>query len=299
MSGISRLGYVGFEVSDLEAWERFALEGLGLVLGDRHADGSLALRMDGQAQRILVHPGERDDLAYAGFEVEDEAALRELVQKLDATGLAVTEGKPDTARARRVAQLFQLEDPNGVPIELYCGPEAASEPFRSERMPSGFCTGDEGLGHILVVAQDVEATDRFYRELLGMQLSDRIEQELAPGLVARATFLHSNPRHHTVAFGALPLPKRIHHFMLEVCAMQDVGAAYDRCRDAGFPIANELGQHPNDLMFSFYLKTPSGFDVEIGFGGRKVDDATWEPQTYDQLSSWGHRPPTAPSAGEV
>ena len=78
---------------------------------------------------------------------------------------------------------------------------------------------------------------------------------------------------------------------------RELETAYDRCRDAGFPIANELGQHPNDLMFSFYAKTPSGFDVEIGSGGRKVDDATWEVQTYDRLSTWGHRPPTAPTSG--
>lgn len=297
MSGIARLGYIGFEVSDLEAWEHFAVEGLGLVLADRHADGSLVLRMDEQAQRIVVHPGARDDLAYAGFEVEDENALRQLVQKLSAAGLAVTEGKPDTARARRVERLFQLEDANGVPIELFCGPDRARDPFQSDHVPSGFCTADEGLGHILVVARDDEATERFYCELLGMRLSDRIETELAPGLTLHATFLHSNPRHHTVAFGAVPLPKRIHHFMLEVCAMEDVGAAYDRCRDAGFSIANELGQHPNDHMFSFYAKTPSGFEVEIGCGGRKVDDATWEVKTYDRLSTWGHRPPAAPTSG--
>ena len=296
MSGISRLGYLGFEVSDLEAWERFAVEGLGLVVADRHADGSLALRMDEQAQRIVLHPGARDDLAYAGFEVADEATLRELVQKLFAAGLAVDEGKPDTAAARRVEHLFQLEDPNGVPIELFCGPARSEHPFRSEHVPSGFITGDEGIGHILVVAQDVDATERFDRELLGMRLSDRIEAELAPGVAVHATFLHSNPRHHTVAFGALPLPGRIHHFMLEVSAMEDVGLAYDRCRDAGFSIANELGQHPNDRMFSFYAKTPSGFDVEIGCDGRKVDDATWEVQSYDRLSTWGHRPPTAPNS---
>lgn len=296
MSRISRLGYLGFEVSDLHTWERFAVEGLGLVLTDRRADGTLALRMDELAQSIVLHPGTSDDLAYAGFEVEDESALRELVQKLSAAGLSVTEGKPDTARARRVERLFQLADPNGVPIELFSGPERAREPFHSERVPSGFSTGDEGLGHILVVARDAETTDRFYRELLGMQISDWIEQEIAPGVVAHATFLHSNPRHHTVAFGALPLPKRIHHFMLQMNSMEDVGQAHDRCVDAGFAIAMGFGQHPNDHMFSFYAKTPSGFDVEIGCGGRKVDDATWQVQTYDRLSTWGHRPQAAPSS---
>ena len=53
MPAIARLGYLGFEVSDLGAWEHFALEVLGLGLAERGADGSLALRMDELAQRIL------------------------------------------------------------------------------------------------------------------------------------------------------------------------------------------------------------------------------------------------------
>jgi len=291
MPAIARLGYLGFEVSDLGAWEHFALEVLGLGLAERGADGSLALRMDEQAQRILLHPGTSDDLAYLGFEVEDEHALRGLAQTLSLSGFAVSEGKPETARARRVAELFQLEDPSGVPVELFCAPDLARAPFRSAAVPSGFVTGEEGLGHVVLLAREAAAHDRFYRELLGMKLSDRIHTELAPGLSLDITFLHANPRHHTVAFTKAPLPKRIHHFMLELGSMEDVGHAYDRCLERGIPIANTLGQHPNDGMFSFYARTPSGFEVEIGWGGRKVDDATWEVRTYDRLSTWGHRPP--------
>jgi len=296
MSAIARLGTLGFAVSDPAAWERFAVQVLGLAVAERPGDGGFALRMDEQAQRIVVQPGEADDLAWAGFEVEDESALRELAQRLSAAGVRVSEAAPDVANARRVARLLQLEDPNGVPIELFRGPERAAEPFSSERVPSGFVTGDEGLGHLVLVARDAAATSRFYRELLGMKLSDHIHAELAPGVSLDIEFLHANPRHHTLAFTEAPLPKRMHHFMLELGAMEDVGHAWDRCLDAGVPIANALGQHPNDHMFSFYAKTPSGFLVEIGWGGRKVDDATWEVGSYDRLSTWGHRPPVPSGA---
>jgi 2,3-dihydroxybiphenyl 1,2-dioxygenase len=140
---------------------------------------------------------------------------------------------------------------------------------------------------------DPQATERFYCDRLGMRLSDHIEAELAPGFSLLITFLHANPRHHTVAFAAVPMPKRLHHFMLEVGAMDDVGRAYDRCLTAGVEIANTLGMHPNDRMFSFYARTPSGFDVEFGWGGRKVDDATWKAARYDRTSVWGHHMPGA------
>jgi 2,3-dihydroxybiphenyl 1,2-dioxygenase len=293
MSKVSRLGYLGFEVSDVAAWERFAVDVLGLEAGERRADGSLALRMDERAARIVLHPGPRDDLAYAGFEVEDEPSLRALAQKLGGAGVAVVPGKPETAEARGAERVFHCEDPSGVPIELCLGAARAAAPFRSPRVPSGFVTGAEGLGHLVVAARDGAATERFYRELLGMRLSDRIEMELSPGFRLRITFLHANARHHTLAFAAAPLPKRIHHFMIEMGAMADVGAAYDRCLEAGVPIANTLGQHPNDQMFSFYARTPSGFEVEVGWGGVKVDEATWQVKAYDRMSLWGHRPPSA------
>ncbi len=54
-----------------------------------------------------------------------------------------------------------------------------------------------------------------------------------------------------------------------------------------------LGMHPNDHMFSFYVRTPSGFSVEYGWGGLLIDEDTWEATTLDRLHSWGHQPPEA------
>jgi hypothetical protein len=45
----------------------------------------------------------------------------------------------------------------------------------------------------------------------------------------------------------------------------------------------------NDHMVSFYLRTPSGFNVEYGWGAREVDDATWQVQVHTAGSIWGHQ----------
>jgi biphenyl-2,3-diol 1,2-dioxygenase len=285
---IARLGYLAFEVSDPSAWKTFAIDRLGLALAAENADGSIELRMDEQARRIFVRPGASDDLACVGFEVADEASLRALAARLAADGVPVAESSAEIATQRGVDRLYQLQDPNGIPIELFSGPQSGG-PFASSLVPSGFCTGDEGLGHIVVVIRDAETTRHFYCDLLGMRVSDYIESEIAPGRKIRITFLHANARHHTLAFVEGPPRKRIHHFMIEMNAIADVGLAYDRCVDAGVPFANTLGQHPNDQMVSFYARTPSGFAVEVGWGGRKVDDATWQVRTYDRMSTWGHR----------
>jgi 2,3-dihydroxybiphenyl 1,2-dioxygenase len=290
---VRQLGYLGFEVSDVPRWERFAVDVLGLAPAHRGADGSLALRMDDREQRIVLHPGPADDLAYLGFEVATDAELEALGRALGGAGCAVGEGKAETAAARRVARLLHVTDPSGIPVELYVGAAIAKEPFCSTRVASGFVTGDEGVGHAVICAKDAAASERFYLELLGMRLSDRVRVPVAADFTLEIRFLHANARHHSIAFASVPMPRRIHHFMLEVGGEDDVGRARDRALRAGVPLAMDLGKHPNDRMFSFYAKTPSGFDVELGSGGVKIDDATWCVRTYDHVSLWGHQPPGA------
>jgi 2,3-dihydroxybiphenyl 1,2-dioxygenase len=295
MTSVRQLGYLGLEVSDLAKWERFAVGLLGLEPAARGKDGSLALRMDERAQRIVLHPGPADDLAYLGFEVANDAELEALGARLVAAGFAVSEGKPEAAAARRVTRLLETTDPSGIPVELFVGAAIAKEPFHSGGVTSGFVTGEEGLGHAVICAKDAAATDRFYSELLGLRLSDTVELQLAPTVKLEIRFLHANPRHHSIAFASLPMPKRIHHFMLEVQSQDDVGRAHDRCLDAGISFAMDLGKHPNDGMVSFYAATPSGFAVEFGCGGVKVDDSTWAVRSYDHVSVWGHKPAPARS----
>lgn len=284
-----RLGYLGFEVSDVAAWESFGTSILGLELAGRTSDGSLSFRMDDHAQRIFVSTGSADDLAAIGWEVDDATALDAAVARLRGAGVDVAEGSRERAAARKVERLFEFRDPGGLPSEIYFGPALATAPFRSPAECSGFVTGKNGLGHAVINARSQAESQAFYCDVLGFKLSDHIICDIH-GYKVNIAFFHANPRHHTVAFGDAQ-KKKIHHFMLEVRTIDDVGLAYDRALRAGVRIVNTLGKHPNDRMFSFYAKTPSGFQFELGCGGREIDDATWKPTTYDRISEWGHHPP--------
>ncbi len=284
-----KLGYLVFEVSNVAAWEKFATEILGLTVAKRGDDGSLARRMDDYAQRFVLVPGPADDLAALGWELTDDAELNTVVQRLENAGASVTEGSAADLAQRRVKRLVKYEDPGGVPSELFVGPEMAKEPFRSSVVRAGFVTGDQGLGHAVISARSQDESKKFYSDVLGFRLSDHIICDLF-GYKVNIAFFHANPRHHTIAFGDQQ-KKRIHHFMIEARSMDDVGLAFDRALKSGVRIVNTLGKHPNDKMFSFYAKTPSGFQFEFGWGGREVNDTTWEPTTYDHISEWGHHPP--------
>ena len=287
--GVQQLGYLAFQVKDLGAWERFGADVLGLDVVGRRPDGGFALRMDGRAQRIQVEPGEADDLATVGLEVESPETLEALGEALRGAGVSVEAGSEQQTAERRVERLLRLRDPAGNPVELFVGAARAAEPFRSKLVPEGFVAEEQGLGHIVLSAENHAESERFYAGLLGFRLSDHIRCEFH-GFAVDLAFFHVNRRHHSVAFGSRQ-KKRLHHFMLEVRSLDDVGLCFDRTLGAGLPIMQTLGRHPNDRMFSFYAKTPSGFQFEYGWGGREVDDATWKPTSYDRVSEWGHHPP--------
>ncbi|QKG20548.1 VOC family protein [Actinomadura verrucosospora] len=294
MTEVKELAYVVYEASSLDDWERFGVELLGMQLAEKSAD-AIALRTDRKSYRWLVRRGPADDLAASGYEVADGAALDALIARLTAAGVEVSEGDAALAASRKVDRIAVTADPMGNRVELVTGFADADAPFHSDALLGEFVTGAGGAGHQVLLSKGVarETYLEFYEGLLGFRISDRIVEELAPGAVADLIFLRCNPRHHSVAFGDMPHPKRTHHFMVEVTDVRDVGMAYDRCMDAGQPFEMTLGMHPNDHMFSFYVRTPSGFSVEYGWGGLLIDDATWQVRTLDRLHSWGHRPPEA------
>jgi biphenyl-2,3-diol 1,2-dioxygenase len=284
---VRALGYAGFGVSDVAAWRRFSTDILGLPV-EETADGGLRLRVDDRAWRIAVEPNGRDDVHFIGLEVDGPQALETLVASLRAAGVSV-EIDDALAKARGVLGLARCADPFGLAVELYWGAtETGQAPFVSPVGVAGFVTEGQGFGHMVLTAPDMGAARGFYEGLLGFRLSDVIDFSPAPGIEIRLVFLHCNPRHHTLALAPMPAPKRIHHFMLQVADFDDVGRGMDRARKAGVPFASGLGKHTNDHMVSFYLVTPSGFEVEYGFGGREIDDATWVPARHTSTSTWGH-----------
>ncbi len=277
-----QLGFLHFETRDPGAWDAFLTDVLGLS-----AVGGGRYRMDDHAWRFQITEGPTDDLHTVGWEMTPDE-LSAALSRLDEAGVPAT---PTDPAERGVAQRVYLRDPAGVPVELVTGMARVDSPFQSERVRSGFVADDLGLGHLVITAPDPAASRRFYEGLLGFRLSDHIRCEYY-GYPVDLAFFHVGPRHHSLAFGG-PQRKRLHHFMLEARRMDDVGLAWDRTIRHGLRIMQTLGRHPNDRMFSFYAQTPGGFQVEVGWGGREIDDEDWEPMTYDRISEWGHHPPGA------
>jgi len=290
MASVSQLGYLGLNVSDVGEWERFASELLGLQVVGSTPQGFF-MRMDEYHHRFIVRQGGEDDVAFIGWEVADQRALRELADQLKNDGIEAAAGSAEEAKTRGVLEFIKFNDPSGIPSEAYFGPLMNfNEPFKSPRPLSGFQTGTMGLGHIVIRVDDSAGSLHFYRDVLGMRVSDFIELPMGHrlGQQLMLTFMHCNPRHHSLAFGQIPAQKRLMHFMLQAKTLDDVCSTMYLVQDRGIPITATLGRHTNDHMVSFYMRSPSGFEIEYGFGARTVDDATWKVQQHRSGSMWGH-----------
>jgi 3,4-dihydroxy-9,10-secoandrosta-1,3,5(10)-triene-9,17-dione 4,5-dioxygenase len=288
---IRSLGYLRIEATDVAAWREFGVKILGMVEGRGPNPEALYLRMDDFPARLIVIPGERDRLLASGWEASSLDAPR---QALEAAGIAVKDADDAELADRRVMEMIQFTDPFRNNLEIFTGAALEHRPAVS---PYGhkFVTGDMGLGHVVLPALDTAAAMRFYTEVLGFRLRDSMRMdprafgmpEHMPPLWMR--FLGCNRRHHSLALAPMPLPAKIVHLMIEVDSLDSVGRAWDRCLRKGIKPTATLGRHANDLMVSFYVKTPGGFDVEYGTDGQLVDDSTWIARETTAVSLWGHK----------
>jgi extradiol dioxygenase len=286
---IEALNYIGFRSPNAAEWNSFGPEILGVELAAPGPDGAVRMRVDDAAWRLSIHPGERDEVAYLGWGVAGPTALAEAVRHLADQGVAVEAGDDELARDRAVSELVWLNDPWGFRHELSWGQQTFPSTFRPGRALSGFRTGSQGVGHAVLIVPDLVAAQDFYAGVLGFRLSDQIDMNGTP-----LRFYHCNGRHHSLALVHIPGLVGYHHLMLETTALDDVGIAYDLVQQHGIPVAMTLGRHTNDLMTSFYVRTPSGFEIEYGFGGADVDSIPATPRAFSRTSIWGHKPPAEP-----
>lgn len=275
------LGYIGIGSRQTEAWDHFSTQLLGMQKIDAAASVR-AYRMDDRKQRLIISGEAPEGLDFLGWETATLEDLDALAGRLDNAGVAVKREPAALAAQRHVRALISFHDPEGNRIEVFCGPEIATDPFRPGRPISGFKTGALGMGHAVLHAQNTDVLLPFYRDLLGFSVTD---YGVTP---YKLYFFHVNGRHHSFAMVGSGR-QGLHHFMVELLSLDDVGQGYDLAQAEQDRLAYTLGRHSNDHMLSFYAHSPSGFFVEYGWGATVIEPESWTPhETFDGPSFWGH-----------
>jgi 2,3-dihydroxybiphenyl 1,2-dioxygenase len=272
------LAYVGVGTAKIDEWEAFASDVLATPTareGDR-----LLVRMDERLYRYDIRESDDENLAWLGWEVGSADSLAAWKEHLTKSGVDVEQGDAALRADRKVVDLIWFTDPGGIRVEISYGQEADFRPIEFTRPMEGYLTGDLGMGHAVIGVTDYRANYDFYVDTLGFRVSD-----IFRGFIA---FLHCNPRHHSLALVESDTPG-LRHVMMEVHTLDDLGFAMDAAYQRDI-VTQTVGRHTNDQAVSFYMQTPSGWDIEYGWSGQHVDDEIWAVrQLVGPPSLWGHQ----------
>jgi 3,4-dihydroxy-9,10-secoandrosta-1,3,5(10)-triene-9,17-dione 4,5-dioxygenase len=168
------LSYLVLDSCDVEAWERFGSEVLGMQAVRRV--GSSVLRMDGRQQRFVIRRAATQGLGAVGWDVADGEDLGRLRTTLTAAGAAISEASDDELEARAVDGMIWTCDPDGNRVEFVYGAHSSDTPTPGGS-PTRFVTGGLGMGHLVLMAKDMPAMRNFYEKVLGFGLSDYTKGE--------------------------------------------------------------------------------------------------------------------------
>lgn len=290
MGLIKSLGYVKVQTADVARWRRFAFDVLGFAEGTGPDDEALYLRMDERAARIIVVPAETDRIVTVGWEVRDHAALERVKTALNGVSVPFKQLALEDVDARRVEEAIAFEDPAGNSLEVFHGAVLDHSPVVT---PFGakFVTGNQGLGHVVLPAMDVNGLFEFYTDTMGFVSRGAFRVPTPPEYgPVRVRFLGTNERHHSLAIcpAVTVRDPGLIHLMVEVDSLDTVGQALDRVNRDGFQLSSTLGRHTNDKMVSFYVRAPGDWDIEFGTEGMRVDEDSYTAEEITADSYWGH-----------
>lgn len=288
--GVHSIDHFALEVPSLSQAQHF-FEAFGLDV--RQDQQGLALRTFGNDHvwaRLFEGPAKR--MAYLSLSCwADEFPA--LAAQVIAAG-----GRPAPAGTAHVdGEGLWFVDPDGNLLQLKAGAKftphglaARNDPLpragrrtvlgRSQTGP----TRPRRLSHLLMFTPDINRALAFYRDALGLRLSDRSHDAVA--------FMHGRhgSDHHLVAF-ASSSAKGWHHSSWDVDGVDAVGKGGEQMRQAGYVEGWGTGRHVLGSNYFHYVRDPWGsfaeYSADIDFIPTGMPWPTGNFPPEDSLYLWG------------
>ena len=144
------------------------------------------------------------------------------------------------------------------------------------------------LAHVLLFVTDISRAINFYRDVLGLRLSDR-----SGDLVAFMHGIHGSD-HHMIAFVKSDGPG-LHHLSWDVGSINDIGVGASHMAEKGFAYGWGLGRHVLGSNYFHYVRDPWGSYAEYSCDIDYIPvDHNWQDRDQppeDSFYLWGPTPP--------
>lgn len=274
----SRLGYLAFDVANLEASTRFYQDVVHLEVINE-VDDTVFLRGSTEHHWVVLRQSRNPGFNRVAYEMADEQSLNEMERKLKDSGVKVAHG--GDVEADGVERWIRFRDPEGIQFELFVNmlslpvPPVARSYVRHEK-----------LVHAGVMVKDVRRAHRFYHDLLGFRDSDWAER--------RAVLMHCGDRyHHSLAvLGNPSAPKgAIDHMCIQVAGMDDLMRGRNIVIENKVRFSRDLARHMASNSWGIYFRDEANnYDVEFCLEHRRLpevgDQARMLPAMREMADVW-------------
>lgn len=287
--GVHSLDHFTLQVPQLDEAARF-YEAFGLIV-ERDA-GRLLLRTRGNEHvwaDIVAGPDKKlRAIRFGAFE-EDMPVFADRL----ADGRFVPDGPSSNA--------IWAHGPDGLAIEIAVAEKSSPDEKSSFDLPPRHDvtrgTGPRSsvakvyprrLAHIALFTRSVPEAMAFYRDRLGLRLSDRSGDHVA--------FMHGphGSDHHMIAL-ALSDGGGLHHCSWDVGAVTEVGQGAAQMEAAGYSRGWGLGRHVLGSNYFYYVRDPWGsyaeYSADMDFVPAGTDWPAGDHPGEDSFYQWGPPPP--------
>jgi catechol-2,3-dioxygenase len=257
----------------------------GLSVVEQGADAAW-LRGTGQNHHALqLTSAERNGLGRITFAVGSAADVDAAARALDQRQIPVIEGPGPTGSVAGGYGL-QFVDLEGRVIELLADAYAVAPRRSGDALPVG-------VTHVVLNTVDIDAAVTFYRDVLGMRVSDWSEHQMA--------FLRCNSDHHSIAFNQATWTS-VNHVAYEMGSVDDFMRGIGRLRHHNMLPLWGPGKHgPGDNTFS-YFADPAGLVCEYTSGIAQIEEDRWLCRVWRRVPElsdlWGTAGPPSPQTRE-
>ena len=292
MIKVKRLRHVTFASPDVEALLDYYRSIIGLAVIGRD-DRRVVLGTDSDELTLVLEHGPASRLTAIAYEVAPGLDLSDLQKSLASLNIK-SEVRSDTAPG--ISKTLVFNDPDGLQVELFsrwdfCKPV---EPIRGLAVAK--------LGHVALYTPDPERAAKFFGDVLGFRVSDRIEENFV--------FLRCGPEHHAMNF-ARGAEARIHHLAFELRDASHMHQACDLLGRNKFqilwgPVRHGPGHNvavyhhnPDRHLIELYYSMDLMLDEELGYFEPRPwhRDRPQRPKTWVGLPRdvWASAPPRKPA----
>ncbi|MES2257984.1 MAG: catechol 2,3-dioxygenase [Pseudomonadota bacterium] len=291
ITGVMRPGHAQLRVLDIEEGRKFYRDVLGLVETGVDAQGRVYLK--GWDERdhhsVVLRQDDKAGIDFIGFKVLDNATLDQLERDVQAYGYS-TQRIP-AGDLMETGERVRFTLPTGHVFELYADKTKVGNGLGQTNPHPWGADSERGIAptrfdHCLLYGPNIAANKKFFIEVLGFYLVERVLGPKEAGEPEVVIFLSCSNKTHDIAFAEYPEPGKLHHLSFYMKSWERVLRAGDIMGMHKVPIDIGPTRHGTTRAETIYAWDPSGNRFET-FGGAYEPYPDFEPITWT-YESFGH-----------